>query len=80
MSRSTITGGSWTSIVTTTVDTLLSAETGPVRLQTGSTTGVDLDDGYYLARGDAVIFPSGLDVSANPVHAEAIVQAIDFGT
>lgn len=80
MARSPITGGSWTSILTTSVDTLVSAEGGPVRLQSGSTSGVDLDDGYYLENGDAVIFPPGLDVSANPVHRDAIVQTIDFGT
>lgn len=80
MSRSTITGGSWTSIVTTTADTVVSAESGPIRLQTGSTSGVDLNDGHYLARGDAVVFASGLDVSANPVHGSAIVQTMVNGT
>lgn len=63
MSRNVINAGSFTSIGTTTVNTLYGVEGGSVRFFTGSTTGVEPVTGHLMQPGDSIVVPSGLSVS-----------------
>jgi len=79
MSRTPVPAETWTEITTTTGDVLFGVEGADVRFQTGSTSGVDLDDGYLVRVGGAIIFPTGLTVSAVCVEeSTAYVTAIAF--
>jgi hypothetical protein len=76
--------GSWSSVLTTTVDTLFQVQAGTILLAIG--TPADLNDGLTLSIDniqvrDSVIVPAGLDVQwRNPVAANrAKLWYADFG-
>ena len=80
MSRTAVPAGSWTEITTTTGDVLFGVEGADVRFQTGSTSGVDTKDGHLVRPDGAIIFPTGLTVSATcDEGTTAYVTAIAFG-
>lgn len=69
-----LTKNQWNSVVTTTAETVVQNRSSRVIYVTGeTTTSLDLDDGIELGLGDAVVFKSGVSVSAASIGADTVV-------
>jgi hypothetical protein len=66
MSTKSISKDSWTSVITTSADTVFqnTSDVNPMYLTTESTSGLNFDEGFYLGPKDAVVITSGKSVSA----------------
>lgn len=66
MAFQSVTKESWTSITTTTADTVFQNTSGinPMYITTESTGGLGITEGFYLGPKDAVVITAGKDVSA----------------
>ncbi len=79
MPRTALSMTAWTSLLTTTVDTLIGVEGGDARFYTASTSGIPFEDGHLVTAGSSVIFPSGLAVSAVAMSEGVATTEINFG-
>lgn len=65
MSTITLSTSAWTSVTTTTADTVFQNKSAsPVYVTTESTAGLDLSDGFYLGPDQGIVVSSGQTVSA----------------
>lgn len=77
--RTSLTTDTWNEVMTTTVDTLLQVEGGPVRFQTGDVSGAEKNDGVKILSDGIIIFPAGLTVSAFTKTAGVVIISVPFG-
>ena len=65
MAISSVSDSTWTSVVTTTKDTVFqNRSVNAMYITTESTAGLDFDKGFYLAPDQAIIIGPSKDVSA----------------
>lgn len=66
----------WTTVTTTTANTLIEARDRSVYITTDETPPTDPTEGYYLRGGEAMVVQSGLTVKAYPVQSLSAAKVI----
>lgn len=65
MAIQSVSSTAWTSVVTTTAETVFqNRSVNPMYLTTESTSGLDFNEGFYLAPNEALVIGAGEAVSA----------------
>lgn len=65
MAIQSVSSTAWNSVVTTTAETVFqNRSVNPMYLTTESTSGLDFNEGFYLAPNEAVVIGAGETVSA----------------